>query len=95
MNSMTGWTRTTHETTPKRVPVKTCDCGHDLLAICKWIRPVIEDAENYINFMTEKIRTDGGPRLCQEARKVLMGNLREARSRLDAAVHTVSYRREA
>ncbi|MEZ5359780.1 MAG: hypothetical protein R3F48_13255 [Candidatus Zixiibacteriota bacterium] len=75
-----------HPDQPIRVPVKTCSCHKDLTSACRWARPVLEDAGNYIRFMSRQLRDSGAPEICREARIVLLDNIQKALEKIDSVM---------
>lgn len=71
---------------PMRVPVKTCACHRELISACRWARPVLEDAGNYIKFTSRQIRDSGNPEICREARIVLLDNIQKALEKIDSVM---------
>lgn len=71
---------------PVRIPVKTCSCHRKVMSACRWAKPVLEDAGNFINFMSRQLHESGAPELCREARIVLLDNIQIALEKIDTVV---------
>ncbi len=68
---------------PIRINMQRCDCHKDLIDACRWARPVLEDAQNYITFMSRQMRETGTVEICREAKIVLIDNIKKSLEKID------------